>query len=56
MTDYLSQRDQILNNRSLSQEGQQQLIALMRQKTFNPQELVRVDALERIHDQSIAIP
>lgn len=56
MTDYLSQRDQILNNRSLSQEGQQQLIALMRQKNFNPQELVRVDALERIHDQSSAIP
>jgi lipase chaperone LimK len=55
MNDYLGQRDQILNNTSLSTEGRQQLIALIRQKSFNTQELVRVDALERLHDQD-ALP
>lgn len=46
---YLSQRDAALHNPSLSDDMKSQQITALR-KDFNKSELVRIDALERIHD------
>ncbi len=56
MKDYLKEREAILKNAALSEQDRQQQVATMRQQRFNQQEQVRVDALERIHDQGLTVP
>lgn len=56
MKDYLQERDAIMKNPSLSEQDRQQQAAAIRQQRFNQQEQVRVDALERIHDQGLTVP
>lgn len=56
MTDYLQQRDEILKNAALSEDDRQKQVTTLRQQRFNQQEQVRVDALERIHDQGLTVP
>jgi lipase chaperone LimK len=56
MKDYLQERETILKNNALSEQDRQQQVAAMREQRFNQQEQVRVDALERIHDQGLTVP
>lgn len=56
MQDYLQKRDDILKNTALSEEDRQKQVTTLRQQRFNQQEQVRVDALERIHDQGLTVP
>ncbi|PTQ90362.1 lipase secretion chaperone [Agitococcus lubricus] len=53
MNDYLSQRDTILKNQALSQQDRERQVNDLKQKNFNQQERIRVDALETMHDQGI---
>lgn len=56
MTGYLQERETILKNPALSEQDRQQQVQTIRQQRFNQQEQVRVDALERIHDQGLTVP
>lgn len=56
MKDFLKERETILKNPALSEQDRQQQVNAIRQQRFNQQELVRVDALERIHDQGLTVP
>lgn len=48
---YLQQREEILTSSSLSEQDRVEQIALLRKQSFDPIQLKRVQALERIHDQ-----
>lgn len=51
MQKYLEQRAAILGNNNLSDVDRQQAVAQLRAQSFNTQEVVRVQALEHIHDK-----
>jgi lipase chaperone LimK len=53
---YLQQRDALIKQTNLAQIDQQKAIAQLRQRLFDGQEQVRIDALETIHDQGLTIP
>lgn len=53
---YLTQRDTVLSNSALAEPDQQQMVNQLKQQQFNPQERVRVEAFESMHDQQIALP
>lgn len=53
MNDYLQQRDAILKNQALSEQDRQKQVNDIKQKSFDQQEQIRVDALETIHDQGL---
>jgi lipase chaperone LimK len=55
MNDYLAQREAILKNQSLSEQDRQKQVNDIKQKNFNEQERIRVDALETIHDQGLKL-
>ncbi len=48
MADYRAARDTIENDPALSPEARTQAIAALRSRSFNPQEQIRVEALERM--------
>ncbi|WP_394246294.1 lipase secretion chaperone [Vibrio profundi] len=52
LSDYLSQRGEVLNDATLSKEQQSTQIAALRNHAFPADQLKRVQALERIHDSS----
>lgn len=49
---YLVSRDELLTSDSLSEQDKKLQIAQLREKSFDSTQLRRVEALERIHDQS----
>ncbi|MEZ8102502.1 lipase secretion chaperone [Vibrio bivalvicida] len=49
---YLVSRDELLTSNSLSEQDKKLQIAQLREKSFDSIQLRRVEALERIHDQS----
>lgn len=49
---YLESRDELLTSNSLSEQDKKLQIAQLREKSFDSTQLRRVEALERIHDQS----
>lgn len=49
---YLESRDELLTSDSLSEQDKKLQIAQLREKSFDSIQLRRVEALERIHDQS----
>jgi lipase chaperone LimK len=53
MKDYLQQRETIMKNQALSEQDRQKQVNDLKQKNFDQQERVRVDALETIHDQGL---
>lgn len=53
MNDFFAQRDAIMKNQALSEQDRQKQVNDLKQKNFNDQERVRVDALTTIHDQGI---
>ncbi len=55
MSDYLQQRDTIMKNQALSEQDRQKQVNDIKQKSFNEQERIRVDALETIHDQGLKL-
>jgi lipase chaperone LimK len=55
MNDYLQQRDTIMKNQALSEQDRQKQVNDIKQKSFDEQERVRVDALETIHDQGLKL-
>lgn len=55
MNDYLSQRAAIMKNQALSEQDRQKQVTDLKQKNFNEQEQIRVDALETIHDQGLKL-
>lgn len=52
MDSYLQHRDELLTSDSLSAQDKQIQITRLREETFDAAQLRRVEALERIHDQS----
>ena len=55
MNEYLQQRDTIMKNQALSEQDRQKQVNDIKQKSFDQQERVRVDALETIHDQGLKL-
>ncbi len=55
MNEYLQQRDAILKNQALSEQDRQKQVNDIKQKSFDQQEQIRVDALETIHDQGLKL-
>ena len=55
MNDYLQQRENIMNNQALSEQDRKKQVNDIKQKNFNEQERIRVDALETIHDQGLKL-
>ena len=56
MTGYLDERDEITQS-SMSDTVKQQAIAQLRSKHFNtPQEQLRVETFEQVHDQGAKLP
>lgn len=49
---YLESRDELLTSNSLSEQDKKLQIAQLREKSFDSTQLRRIEALERIHDQS----
>ncbi|MEX0334789.1 lipase secretion chaperone [Vibrio tubiashii] len=49
---YFASRDELLTSGSLSEQDKKLQIAQLREKSFDSTQLRRVEALERIHDQS----
>lgn len=52
MDSYLQHRDELMSSDSLSEQDKQIQITQLREGSFEPSQLRRVEALERIHDQS----
>ncbi|MHC6529233.1 lipase secretion chaperone [Vibrio proteolyticus] len=52
LNDYLQQRSAILSDEWLGEQEKQQQIAVLREQRFDSVQWRRVEALERIHDQS----
>ncbi|MEY2862328.1 MAG: hypothetical protein RLY58_35 [Pseudomonadota bacterium] len=52
---YLAQRDALHKQTSLAETDRQQAIEQLKQRLFSAQEQVRIDALERIHDQGLHV-
>jgi lipase chaperone LimK len=52
---YLAQRDALQKQTSLAKTDQQHAIEQLKQRLFSAQEQVRIDALERIHDQGLQV-
>jgi lipase chaperone LimK len=52
---YLAQRDALHKQTSLAPTDQQHAIEQLKQRLFSAQEQVRIDALERIHDQGLQV-
>ena len=55
MNEYLQQRDTIMKNQALSEQDRQKQVNDIKQKSFDEQERIRVDALETIHDQGLKL-
>lgn len=53
LENYLQQRSAVLENTRLSQDEKNQQITQLRTQTFEVKQLKRVEALERLHDQSL---
>lgn len=53
VSEWLNERDQILNNPALSNLDQQMEVERLRQQHFDDRELKRLQSLEHLHDQSI---
>ncbi len=53
LENYLQQRSAVLENTRLSQDEKNQQITQLRTQTFEVKQLKRVEALERLRDQSL---
>jgi lipase chaperone LimK len=56
MNAWLSERAGILGNTALGEQDRQEQVARLRQQRFQPDEIVRVESLERMHDRGEKLP